>query len=194
MKKRVIALLLSVMLVLTLAACGEKDDGGGKGSGSKKEYERIAEDYVEAFFDGDSKAIIKLVDDAYFESIAKNQGDMDKDEAKEYLEDTLETQMQAFSAAMSAVNADVTTKAAESRNASDDELEDIQSTLESSSVDVEIEELKIVVVAVTVEAEVDGDKDKEKFEAEIPVMKVDGEWSLEFVGALENLGEAMASL
>lgn len=139
------------------------------GGGSPKS---VAEDMLEALFDGDLDKIVKMVPDELIKGIAKEE-DMTTREAREELSDMLEDELDGVSDYISMM--DVSVKATGEDDYDSDELDDVKD--DYADYDVKVKSAKTVEVKVSMEFL--GQKQTE--ELDVPVVKIGGDWYVDFI-------------
>ena len=139
------------------------------GGGSPKS---VAEDMLEALFDGDLDKIVKMVPDELIKGIAKEE-DMTTREAREELSDMLEDEFDGVFDYISMM--DVSVKATGEDDYDSDELDDVKD--DYADYDVKVKSAKTVEVKVSMEFL--GQKQTE--ELDVPVVKIGGDWYVDFI-------------
>lgn len=170
--RKLLCLLLSLVLVLSLAACGES---GGKKEKSGKTPESVAEKYMDAVLDADFEKIFDLIHKDVINNGLEAEG-LDKEYLQEMIDENNADMEEMFAELEEEAGGKVkfSYEVLEAEELSEDMLENGQEYYEDEY-DVKITDAKVVEIEVTVEF--DGDQETESFE--IYVVKIGGSWYLD---------------
>ena len=172
--RKLLCLVLSLVLVLSLAACGKS---GGKKEKSGETPESVAEKYMKYDIAGDAAKVYELFHEKVVDEI---KGDKDADAWKDWVDDISEEREDAFKAKEDQLGGKlkVSYEISDTRDLKGDDLEDIQEMYEKLG--VEVKAAKVVEFDV----ELKGQDDEEEFTVEVTLIQVDLFWYVDIYSAL----------
>ena len=174
--RKLLCLLLSLLMLVSLVACGDKDEDEGGESGGKKTAnpETIVEKFMNCFIDADVKVAFDLVSPEMLEFALEDEGmtEEDLDEMVDELNSQLE-EMYEYVEEMTGEKLKMTYEIANETDMDEEDLEYIQSVYDEA--DIEIEAAKVYDVDLIME--IAGESQTETME--VTVVKIDGQWYLE---------------
>lgn len=176
--RNILCLLLSLVMLLSLAACGDKDDEGGE---SGKSAKAVAEQFMDGLADADAEAMFDLLPDEVVEYIMEDEGmsKSDWNEQIDYLSESLK-EMYEETEEYYGGKLKITYEITDEWDLEDEELEELQEDYED--VDVKIKAAKVIEVEAVMNC---GDYE-EPTTFELVVLKIGSNWYLDF-DSLENI-------
>ena len=167
--RKLLCLVLSLLLVLSLAACGEKEKKGNS-------YKDVVEKYMDAMADANYAKIMKLAPKKVIENI-KEDREMDEDDWEAWLEKNSTAMTDRYATWEEYYGGEVmlSYEITDTWDMDEDALADIQEEYEDKY-DIKVKAGKVVEVEVTLN--LDGKKEDSAI-MEVIVLKVADSWYLE---------------
>ena len=176
--RKLLCLVLSLVLVLSLAACGGSSGKKDKSSKAAKTPEAIAEKYMEAALDADFEKMLDLVHKDVINNGMEAE-DMDDDDMQEMIDESSE-ELEELLAELEEEDIKLSYEIVDV-DALDKEMVESGKEYYEDEYDVEITDAKSVMIEISIKA--DGETEYENIE--IYVVKIGGSWYLD-IDSVDN--------